>query len=177
MIITSADAQRVRAQLLDKLSLLREKRRAWGRRFPGFDLRDFELEDDAITLRSEIHALRLRLRELRADAGEFDHAYEVMRFTPSAEDVWKPIPIEGLGNYEASAGGFIRSRITGTVYTRRVSGKHLWVSLIDDVGKPVRLRVDKLVATAWLSDPPKANLLAKNGDAFDCRKENLQWIC
>lgn len=176
MIIINPEIDRVKRRLSAQLSLLREFKKGWIAEFPDFDPADYAREADAKKYLLEIKELRAKLRELQIEAGRFDREYAAMNLRPSADDVWKPIPIEGLGKYEASAGGFIRSRVTGNLYARRAAGKRLWVSLIKDNGTPVRLRVDKLVATTWLPESPSNHLAAINGDGFDCRKENLRWM-
>lgn len=103
---------------------------------------------------------------------------------------WKPIPSMP---YEASDDGQIRSRarvITRTVGGKRISqpvpGKVLSPSYMEFNGKPSyvtvkangkTLYVHRLVCMAWHGlPPPDCECNHKNGNSYDNRAENLEWI-
>lgn len=176
MIVINPAIEKTQKELSMKLREFRRGQKQWLRKYEGFDPRDYVREDGIDKLVDEIDALRCKLRALKAEAGMYDEQYRVMSLRPSPDDEWRVAAVDGLGNYEVSKEGFIRNRRTGTLYKRSVDGRRLWVSLLAEDGRTVRLRLDKIVAATWLPDAPSAYLAAKNGDTLDCRAENLRWV-
>lgn len=98
------------------------------------------------------------------------------------DEEWKPIP--GFPRYEASTKGRIRraelpdgTRIFHALkpHQNRSSG-HLKVSVYRD-GQQYRRGVHQLVALAFHGEPPAGKPFAchKDGDAGNCKPENIYW--
>ena len=93
---------------------------------------------------------------------------------PSVEK-WKQIKTHP--NYEVSSEGRIRNRRTGHVLScTRTGGGYLKVNLGN--GSKSTQRVNRLVAFAFLGDPPEGRIYChhKNHDPADNRLENLEWV-
>jgi DNA-binding CsgD family transcriptional regulator len=95
-------------------------------------------------------------------------------------EIWKVI--ESFPNYEISTFGNIR-RYTdfktlkkGMLLSSHESKGYRRIALTHN-GKERKVNVHRLVALAFLGDPPETKLLVnhKNGDRSDNRVENLEW--
>lgn len=172
---TEKDIAVLRREISDVNAELRRIAAEFKMDFPGLPP-EYKDRPEYLALLAQKQGLRERLRRARALAGDLDAALTAEGSRPSPTDVWMPIWETGLTHYEASDSGFIRSRATHRVYTRRAQGRLLWVSLVDADGIVRCRRVDKLVASAWLSTPTDAVIAFFDGNPFNCRKENLEWV-
>lgn len=109
------------------------------------------------------------------------------------DETWKPIPgYEGL--YDASSNGRIRSS-PGKVTSNAKYGKRVWKSRIMRTKHPLKAKRHDERVSLWKNGTPKDYLVArlvasaflgvpgtgmtvnhKNGDYFDNRPENLEWV-
>ncbi len=94
-----------------------------------------------------------------------------------------------IGNYTVTSDGRVFSEGRATEHfgglrrnikrterriTHRCGIAEIWI-WID--GKRVRYRLDRLVASLFLGERgPEWTVKHINGDAFDCRVENLEWV-
>ena len=93
---------------------------------------------------------------------------------PSVEK-WKQIQTHP--NYEVSSEGRIRNAATGYVLRcTKTGGGYLKVNLGN--GSKSTQRVNRLVAFAFLGDPPEGRIYCHhiNHDPADNRLENLEWV-
>ena len=113
----------------------------------------------------------LELARLGDEGGSF--RVEAEYALPSALTEWRDVVDPRLRDYEVSDDGFLRNKNSQRVYKRKVSGRHLWSSVIGVNGSAVRVRLDLLVAESFGISDGRRQVRALDGNPFNCRKENL----
>lgn len=99
------------------------------------------------------------------------------------QDQWIPVVADRpiAPGYVMNIDGEVRSPI-GNVLMPEQKGLQLWIGFkpLGAVGYVTkRSRLDKVVLLTWVGEPvdPDARAMHINGDALDCRPDNLRWPC
>lgn len=74
--------------------------------------------------------------------------------------------------------GFVRNRITGLVLTNSHRGTYNVVSIYDDEGKQVQIRIARAIASTFIGPPPTLEHTAdhKNKKSDDDTLDNIRWL-
>lgn len=99
------------------------------------------------------------------------------------KEIWKPMPIETLkDSHEISNFGLVRLKDTKEIIPRNIRSAYLnltFVILKDDKKCIKAVKIHRMVALAFIeNDDPKKKTCVNhiNGDKYDCRASNLEWI-
>ena len=88
---------------------------------------------------------------------------------------WKVV--DGYSNYEVSENGDVRNIKKGKILKQSITRGYCYASLQKDDGEWKRLRVHRLVATAFIPNPNNLETVNhKDLDKCNNKVENLEWM-